>query len=105
LEGDALIQDCEDFIQRAAPQKMIDEYDGLRNHARNMLLKGSSMELASGFFGSALTDSSPTTDLRYMWRLFGIWCSKRAKSLVKNGLFDEGTWTRMKGEGYGTSSR
>jgi hypothetical protein len=98
LEEDALIQAYEAVIQTIIPQKIIDGYGGLRNCARNMLLKGISVNLALGFFGSALTDSSPTTGLRYMWRLFGIWCSKRAELLVKNRLLDEETWMRMKEE-------
>jgi len=98
LEGGALVQYYERFIQENYNQEAIDEYGGLSNLAREVSLRGPSINIALGFFGSVLTDSSPTTDSRYFWRLFGIWSSKRAELLVKEGLLSEETWIKMRNE-------
>jgi len=98
LEGEALIQDCERRVQNTMSQKRIDEGGGLRNSAFGVLLENRSREIGSGFFGSALTDSSPTTDLRQPYRLFGLWSQKRAGLLVQRGLLDERTWMKMREE-------
>jgi len=98
LEGEGLIEGYERLVQAITPQKVIDEKGGLRNCALGVLLKGSSRTMAGEFFGGALTDSSPTTDRRQAWRLFGLWSSKRAELLVQRGLLDEATWRRMKQE-------
>jgi len=98
LEGEALIQDYERYIRETTPQRFIDRVGGLGDFALRGMLRGSSLQMASGFFGSALTDSSPTTDLKRPWRLFGLWSSKRAELLVQKGKLGQETWTKMREE-------
>jgi hypothetical protein len=81
LEGEAYLR----HMERAAeiwPPDLVQEVGGLRPFALRVASHGSSVSMGSGFFGSYLTGSSPTTDSRQSWRLFGCWISRRAERLL-----------------------
>jgi hypothetical protein len=98
LEGKDLMPFFEAAIQLTTPQKLIDKAGGLRNLALRALLEGSSKSMSSAFFGSALTDCAPATDLRRAWGHFGLWTSKRAELLVQRGELKQESWKKMREE-------
>lgn len=96
LDGEDLIRTLEGLIKAAIDRSILDESGGVRAVALKALLSGTSLTVGKGFFGAALTGSLPTTDMSCMWRLFGLWASKRAKLLVERGELRREVWEWMK---------
>lgn len=85
LEGEATLRSFANEVQKMCLPDII-EKSGLRTLALRVAARGSSLQIGEAFFGSWLAGSSPTTDLKKYWRLFGYWLSRRAESLIAQEL-------------------
>jgi len=86
LEGESYLREMENFMQKHVLPDPIEKMGGLRAAALRATVEASSHRMGRGFFGGWLTDSSPTTDCRQSWRLFGYWVLLRAEGLIAQEL-------------------
>jgi hypothetical protein len=97
-KGEDLIRRWRRNLPKEVGSRLLGVTRWSRRAVVDFMAVGFSMAASEGFFGSVLTNSTPTTDFRKEWRLFGLWSSKRAELLVQRGLLDDGTWKRLKRE-------
>jgi len=86
LEGKSWLRCLESFLQERVSSDFIEKIGGLRAMVLYLAANATSREMGHGFFGSWLTGSSPITDLKRDWRLFGYWSSRRAEGIVAHDL-------------------
>jgi hypothetical protein len=86
LEGDALLRSMEGYLRKSVSSDFIMKTGGLEAAAVQILAFGLSADMGQCFFNSCQTSSSPSTDRRRDWRLFGCWILCRGGSVLAQEL-------------------